>query len=52
MAYYDENLQEVTFSNSNKQHELNTSTLINGIYFVTLKVDNGKSKTFKQIIAH
>jgi subtilisin family serine protease len=44
--------KEVVFSNSNSSQELSTASLINGIYFVSLKVENGKTQTFKQIISH
>ncbi|MBA3682756.1 MAG: S8 family peptidase [Bacteroidetes bacterium] len=42
----------VIFNNSSNEKELSTSNLINGIYFVTLKVENGQTQTFKQIITH
>ena len=45
---YDEN---TTLSN-NSSYSINTQNFNNGIYFVTLRLESGINKTYKQIIAH
>lgn len=43
---------ESTTLRSKIVYPVNVSGLSNGIYFVTLKLENGETKTYKQIIAH
>ncbi len=42
----------IIINGSSDEKEIITSNLINGIYFVSLKEENGKTVTFKQIISH
>ncbi len=44
--------ETMKFDDGSKHREITTANLTNGIYFVTLNMDNGKKITFKQIIAH